>query len=224
MSTAGVTIGGAEHVWLHAFDPLPRLRLEPAIMATEHPTKLCECGCGLPAPVAIRNQYRDSYLLGQSKRFRHGHNGRGHGRPNTEDVWTRIRTRCLRDNNGCLIWQGAKKDGHYGTIRVLGRSIPVHRAVYEYFNGPISQGLEIDHVRSRGCRSRACCEPAHLEAVTSQTNQHRGDSVSGINARKTHCPNGHVLAGDNLIATRSGRRRCKACAREQARLYRRRTR
>src|SRR5262249_36848984 len=36
--------------------------------------KLCECGCGEPAPIAKRAE--DGYLKGQPKRFIHGHSSR----------------------------------------------------------------------------------------------------------------------------------------------------
>ncbi len=41
------------------------------------------------------------------------------------------------------------------------------------------------------------------------------------NAAKTHCPQGHPLSGDNLLAAdlKRGKRSCKACHREHARAY-----
>lgn len=36
-------------------------------------------------------------------------------------------------------------------------------------------------------------------------------SPTQINAAKTHCPQGHPLAGDNLLLLKSGRRRCRTC-------------
>ena len=35
--------------------------------------KLCECGCGLPAPIATATDPRMGWVKGQPKRFRHGH-------------------------------------------------------------------------------------------------------------------------------------------------------
>lgn len=36
--------------------------------------KLCECGCGQPAPIATRNRREYGWIKGQPKRFVSGHN------------------------------------------------------------------------------------------------------------------------------------------------------
>lgn len=46
-----------------------------------------------------------------------------------------------------------------------------HRYFYETFVGPVPDGLELDHV----CRNRSCCNPDHLEPVTSGRNHRRGE-------------------------------------------------
>ena len=45
----------------------------------------------------------------------------------------------------------------------------VHRYAYEYYNGPINPGMQIDHI----CFNRLCVNPDHLEEVTSQENNRR---------------------------------------------------
>lgn len=47
-------------------------------MADSDPIKLCECGCGQPAPIARQKMRRGGrvYSAGQPMRFIHGHNGR----------------------------------------------------------------------------------------------------------------------------------------------------
>lgn len=42
--------------------------------------KLCECGCGRPAPIATRNRLSKGMIKGQPLRFIHGHNGVKHGK------------------------------------------------------------------------------------------------------------------------------------------------
>ena len=88
-----------------------------------------------------------------------------------------------------------------------------HRVAYELLIGPIPAGLELDHL----CRNRLCVNPAHLEPVTRQTNQHRGASVSGISVRATHCPEGHPYDADNTYVRPNGHRVCRECARRRQR-------
>jgi hypothetical protein len=45
----------------------------------EGPVKLCECGCGQPAPIAKGKNPKYGWLLSYPKRFRHGHARGLHG-------------------------------------------------------------------------------------------------------------------------------------------------
>ena len=88
--------------------------------------------------------------------------------------------RCAEDENGCLIWPGAQGMGGYAHVMVpqpdgSRRSTGLHRVVYEHFVGPIPEGLDIDHSKARGCRSRACANWRHLEPVTTRVNLLRGE-------------------------------------------------
>jgi hypothetical protein len=45
----------------------------------------------------------------------------------------------------------------------------------------------------------------------------RGEAPTAVNARKTHCPKGHELTGNNLVASKPGRQ-CRICWNEQVKL------
>ena len=116
----------------------------------------------------------------------------------------------------CWIWQACTGTNGYGLFRVDGRMFKAHRFAYELFVGPIPDGLELDHL----CRVRTCVNPEHLDPVTHAENVRRGESgkVNGARQRaKTHCPQGHPYAGENLYVNSDGKRRCRTCNRDRGR-------
>lgn len=126
-------------------------------------------------------------------------------------AYSRILANSIESSSGCWVWQGSLIRG-YGQIGVGGRTTLVHQVAYWVCVGAIPPGLELDHVKTRGCVSRACVNPAHLEAVSKVENMRRGDCPSSVNARKTHCIRGHPLSGVHLLVVPStGKRRCITC-------------
>lgn len=117
--------------------------------------------------------------------------------------------------SGCWIWERAcNKDGYgHHCILVFGEKkwIDAHRGSYIAFKGYINTGMTIDHL----CKVKCCINPDHLDCVTNKENNSRGNSRSALNLRKTHCPQGHPLSGDNLYLYR-GKRGCFTCRRKQA--------
>lgn len=117
----------------------------------------------------------------------------------------------VQKSDGCWLWNGNRTPDGYGrlhTPRSLQPSLPKlvgsHRVAYELAKGPIPAGLVLDHL----CKNPPCCNPAHLEAVTSRENNLRG--VAHI----THCPNGHAYEPDNRVKGEwRGRGSCKTCLR-----------
>ena len=71
----------------------------------------------------------------------------------------------------CWLWTGKCHNNGYAQVRV-GNLVWWHQIAYEYENGLILEGLQIDHL----CRIRNCVNPAHLEAVTTQENTKRGNA------------------------------------------------
>ena len=135
--------------------------------------------------------------------------------PKQETCWEDL---VERHDGGCWLWTGCIGSKGYGRWPHHDGSRQAHRRVYELLVGPIPAGLQLDHL----CRVRACVNPEHLEPVTNAENTRRGAGCAGVNARKTHCPQGHEYAGENLYVGPTGNRRCRACDREKRRRYRER--
>ena len=113
-------------------------------------------------------------------------------------------------NSGCWLWTAATNGNGYGVIRLGPRPASMgyaHRVSYELHKGPIPEGLVIDHL----CRVTLCVNPDHLEVVTHRENLLRGVGFSAVNAKKTHCLQGHPLSGDNLLSRKDGSRCCRTC-------------
>lgn len=107
--------------------------------------------------------------------------------------------------SGCWLWNGSLTDG-YGSFYLDGRNRKAHIASYVIFVGSVPEGKVLDHL----CRIRDCVNPEHLEPVTQQVNVLRGEGIAAVNARKTHCKNGHEFTPENIYWFR-GLRYCRAC-------------
>ena len=83
-----------------------------------------------------------------------------------------------------------------------------HRFAYEYFVGPIPDGMQIHHL----CGNTSCCNPLHLTPVTPRENVMLSNGVTAQNARKTHCKRGHEFTPENIRWMKNGRA-CRECER-----------
>lgn len=83
-------------------------------------------------------------------------------------------------STGCWVFMGpVTRIGGYGRIRDGRKTRMAHVVVYEAMVGPVPEGLQLDHVFDRGCRSKACVNPDHLEPVTTAENQRRNQVALG---------------------------------------------
>lgn len=119
---------------------------------------LCECGCGEKVRAAKYPSWQTRFVAGHRARLQatgpeYREEDRGYETP-------------------CWVWQRATATANgYGSGRHAdGRRDLAHRVVWMRHNGPIPDGLHLDHL----CRVRACVNPDHLEPVTCAENIHRG--------------------------------------------------
>lgn len=77
-----------------------------------------------------------------------------------------LHNRAKRDDNGCLIWQGAIKSNGYGNVVVEGKTWTAHRLSYTWAKGPVPRDARVLH----SCDARACIEPSHLHVGSARLN------------------------------------------------------
>jgi len=133
--------------------------------------------------------------LGRGKDWR---KGRKVALPDSNKFWVSVD----RASDGCWLWKGCLNSSGYGTVHFDGRSQGTHRVAYMLKLGAIPEGTEIDHL----CRNRACCNPAHLEAITHGMNMERvrqaqAEESGGIN----HFPHPLIDPGTNIDTRREDR-------------------
>ncbi len=120
-----------------------------------------------------------------------------HRYPIEQRFWAKV-----HKTETCWLWTGSLNADGYGNFRGRG----AHRVAYELVIGPIPEGHTLDHL----CRVRHCVRPDHLEPLTLGENVLRGEGWSALNARKTHCPQGHAYTPENTLLYRD-HRYCRAC-------------
>ena len=146
-----------------------------------------------------------------------------HGRVRTVDRVEVTKAGYTRRRKSKLRSPWSDKDGYmHVTVtrnrRKSGRS--VHRLVLEAFVGPCPDNMVACHDNGDPADNRLqnlrwdTLSANELDKVTHGTHH---------NARKTHCPRGHLLEAPNLAhaALKRGRRVCKACNRAHASVTRR---
>jgi hypothetical protein len=94
--------------------------------------------------------------------------------PTTEErFWAKV-----NKTDGCWNWAGSTTHNGYGDFQNGGKTLRSHRVSYEWANGPIPDGMQIDHI----CHNRRCVNPEHLRTVTPKQNS---ENLSGPTARST---------------------------------------
>ena len=155
-------------------------RRSPAPAATRHertetmmeaPVKLCECGCGRPAPIAKWTNSRYGHVKDQPTRFIRGHAGGGgmpENRLDNADEWFWPRVDRSGGPDACWPWTGTLNKQGYGQVAVGGGTRRAHRIAFRLTHGE-PDGI-VCHDTQNGCATKACCNPCHLYDGTSKSN------------------------------------------------------
>lgn len=113
--------------------------------------------------------------------------------------------------DACWPWTGKVNKTGYGHFSfnptgLLTVSWMAHRLAYKTLGPGIPDGLTLDHL----CKNKRCCNPAHLEPVTSSENSSRATAASGQRPLRLVCKHGHPLTSEN-VRMNCGKRKCRKC-------------
>jgi len=131
------------------------------------------------------------------------------------DPLTRIKRAVVIDpEKGCWNWQRYKSGDGYGRMALDGRFRSVVRVVIELQTGSaLPSGILVHHK----CGNPTCCNPQHLEPLTTSEQVERAPRRwAFVNRHRTHCARGHEFSPENTyIFVHKGRqmRVCRNCAR-----------
>jgi hypothetical protein len=164
--------------------------------------KLCECGCGNPAPIATSNNTRFGYVKGQPRRFVSGHQ---FARPQL----TRFLDKIIKTDT-CWIWTACRSRAGYakfdGTL--------AHRVSYRLFKGELAKGQLVMH----SCDNPLCVNPDHLSIGTNADNSrdmvNKGRQAFGERSPKAKLTNEQVAAIRELYIPGYGGYGCHRLAKD----------
>lgn len=147
------------------------MEVESTMQTQDIPEGFCQCGCGGTVGRWERTNRYCGQVRGEFKRFINGHQGR---KTPMEQIAGRLQHEDCGFETDCWLWLGPQYPNGYGWVSTMRdgrkRSQVAHRFVYKALIGPIPDGLVLDHL----CRVPLCCNPDHLEPVTSAVNSQRG--------------------------------------------------
>ena len=127
-------------------------------------------------PGCDRPEYRIGYCTTHRSRFLRGKDmdAPRRGTVPIEDLfWAKV-----NKTPTCWEWTAGKSKEGYGDFWINKTMQRAHRVSYEWANGPIPDGMQVDH----SCLNEGCVNPAHLRLATSALN---GQNRSGPYANGT---------------------------------------
>lgn len=179
--------------------------------ATVNGTRLCSVSD------CERTHQASGFCLMHYKRIRrNGHTGLRKPQPIADYMAERQRVAAAPESRpglgACIEWIGTRYNNGYGAVGIRTHHKQLaHRLAYELANGPIPEGMVVDHL----CRNRACVNASHLEIVTNEENLRRGLGFRLRNGMDAKCIHGHDYTPENTYINPNdpSDRRCRTCAR-----------
>lgn len=105
----------------------------------------------------------------------------------------------VRKSPGCWEWTAGRSREGYGNFWFNNTMVRAHRLSFEWANGPIPDGMQVDHI----CLNESCVNPDHLRLATNALNSQnrRGaysNSTSGLRGVSFHKRSGRWQAYSTL--------------------------
>ena len=92
-------------------------------MPEQNLPKLCECGCGQPAPVATRTDRKNGYVRGEPRRFRSGHNPIPRPKRKRRANTKLVKASCVICGRAFTGWRKRGADPQHCSRRCLGETL-----------------------------------------------------------------------------------------------------
>ena len=114
-------------------------------------------------------------------------------------------------DTGCWEFRGTRDSYGYGRMYSDNKELKAHRVFYEICEGPIPDGMYLQHhLPADLCIGHACCNPDHLRVSNSP-------KASPPTVHLKTCPKGHLMTPENTVTEqRNGhpKARCRTCRQE----------
>jgi hypothetical protein len=111
----------------------------------------------------------------------------------------------------CWEFRGNRSADGYGRMYSDNKELKAHRVFYEVCEGPIPDGMYLQHhLPADLCIGHACCNPDHLRVSNSP-------KASPPTVQLKTCPSGHLMTPENTVTEqRNGhpKARCRTCRQE----------